>query len=164
MPVLKVKNNGIWESIGGSANLADISASDIGALTIDLNDNEYANPPLSNSDMLGGIAAESYALKTWVQTILPQIHIQKINLSTGNWTASGNIFSQTVTVEKITTDTTKISVIVSSTTDRAMEKEYSKCEVRASSQGNGTLTFTCTSLPTINLEANVMVLVKEGVI
>ena len=95
-------------------------------------------------------------------TAIPQIFSQAASLPLASWVAdeSGETYSQTVAVEGITIDINKTNAIVSPSTDRAMEEEYLGCEVRASSQGDGTLIFTCTSLPTIDLEANVMVLTK----
>ena len=37
---------------------------------------------------------------------------------------------------------------------------YLESEVRAAAQGDGVLAFTCTELPEIDLEANVMVIVQ----
>lgn len=92
---------------------------------------------------------------------MPSIYSQSAALPVANWvTAEDGTISQTVAIEGITIDINKTNAIVSPSTDRTMEEEYLGCEVRASSQGNGTLTFTCISLPTIDLEANVMVLIK----
>lgn len=95
-------------------------------------------------------------------TAIPQILSQAASLPLANWVAdeSEETYSQTVAVEGITIDVNKTNAIVSPSTDRTIEEEYLGCEVRASSQGDGTLTFTCISLPTIDLEANVMVLTK----
>ena len=88
-----------------------------------------------------------------------QIFTQAVSLPVASWVQEGEIYKQTATVSGVTVDRNKTSVIVAPPADRAMEEVYLGCEVRASEQGDGTLVFTCTDLPDIDLEANVMVVV-----
>ena len=60
---------------------------------------------------------------------------------------------QTVAVEGVSDD---VSVIV--TAAPASHEVYNDCAVRCSEQGNGTLTFTCTDVPTSDVTANVLIL------
>lgn len=69
------------------------------------------------------------------------------------------LYSQSVAVNNITSDTDETSACVAPPTDRATEEKYNDCAVRASSQGDGSLVFTCTDLPDVDLNANVMVVV-----
>lgn len=69
------------------------------------------------------------------------------------------LYAQTIEVGNVTADTTKTSVVVSPPSDRSLEEKYNSCAVRASSQGEGVLDFTCIDLPDSDLKANVMVVV-----
>lgn len=88
-----------------------------------------------------------------------QVLTQVASLPVASWVQDGEIYKQDASVIGVTIDKNKTSVIVSPPADRTMEEEYLGCEVRASTQGDGSLTFTCTDLPKIALEANVMVVI-----
>ena len=60
----------------------------------------------------------------------------------------------------LTIDANKTSAIVSPGTGEGVDEAYTEAVVRASQQGDGTLTFTAAEIPAIDLTANVMVVVK----
>ena len=99
--------------------------------------------------------------KTLADRIAPKAQgmTQLALLPADAWVEEGEMYTQNAAVAGVTIDRNKTSVIVSPPADRAMEEVYLGCEVRASEQGDGTLVFTCTDLPDIDLEANVMVVV-----
>lgn len=72
----------------------------------------------------------------------------EVSLPVSGW--SGN--QQTVRVSGVTENAT---VIVCS--DSGCETEYAGCEVYCSGQGSGTLTFSCTYIPVIDLTAMVTI-------
>lgn len=88
-----------------------------------------------------------------------QVQTQTAVLPASAWTEDGELYTQSVTVQGVSADPDKTSVIVSPPTDRALEEAYLDCAVRASGQGDGVLVFTCTDLPDIDLQAHVMVVV-----
>lgn len=94
-----------------------------------------------------------------LENVKAQVLTQTAALPVNSWEQDGEIYGQSVGVTGVTIDKNKTSVIVSPPTDRAMEEEYLKCEVRASEQGDGILVFTCTDMPVIDIEANVMVVI-----
>lgn len=69
------------------------------------------------------------------------------------------MYSQTAEVDGMSADENSVSAIVCPPVNRTMEEEYIGCQVRASEQGDGQLTFTCTKLPKIDLEAEIMMVV-----
>lgn len=71
------------------------------------------------------------------------------SISASGW--SGN--KQTVSVAGVTADN-----IVIVTPAPESYQEYTECFVRCSGQGAGTLTFTCTDVPTSSLTANILIL------
>ena len=73
---------------------------------------------------------------------------QQITLSTSKWSSK----KQTVSVSGMTADAT---IVVYG--DDASEPEYGMCGVKCSGQANGSLTFSCDYLPSINLVANVLI-------
>lgn len=83
-------------------------------------------------------------------------------LSADGWTESGALYAQTVQVAGVTADENKTSIIVSPPADREMEEQYVSCGIRASAQGDGSVTFTCTALPDAALTAHVMVVIPGG--
>ena len=120
---------------------------------------EDTTPTLTNSDLLGGVPAKDYALKQNLQYYQGStIYTHKVQLPVANWVQGEELYTQTVEVEGITIDVNKTNLIVGPPTDRAMEEEYLGCAVRAQEQGDGIVVFSCTDLPTIDLEANVMVI------
>lgn len=90
---------------------------------------------------------------------IPQVGTQYVTLLAANWTQVGELYEQTVSVAGITVDVNKTTAIVSPSTNREFEESYNAANVRASSQGDGTITFTSTDIPDIDLEANVMVII-----
>lgn len=94
-----------------------------------------------------------------IANVKAQVLTQTAALPVDSWEQDGEIYGQSVGVTGVTIDKNKTSVIVSPPTDRAMEEEYLKCEVRASAQGDGILVFTCTDMPEVDIEANVMVVI-----
>ena len=72
----------------------------------------------------------------------------QVALSTSKWSSK----KQTVSVSGVTTDAT---IVVYG--DDASEPEYGMCGVKCSGQANGSLTFSCDYLPSINLVANVLI-------
>lgn len=88
-----------------------------------------------------------------------QVLTQVASLPVVSWVQDGEIYKQDASVIGVTIDQNKTSVIVSPPADRTMEENYLECAVRASTQGDGTITFTCTDLPEIDLEANVMIVI-----
>lgn len=77
-------------------------------------------------------------------------------LSNLDWSATPNAdgyYYQTVSIDGVTADNT---VFVSS--DTATMKQYSEAGAFAFSQGDGTLTFYCTSKPNLFLGVNVVIL------
>ena len=113
-------------------------------------DSEEAAKALSAAQ--GRVLAQQIAPKAQVIT-------HKALLPAASWTQEGELYTQSADVEGVTIDVNKTSVIVSPPTDRAMEEMYLECAVRAGAQGDGVLVFTCTELPGIDLEANVMVVI-----
>jgi len=95
MPVLKVKQNDTWIPLTGAVDTASISPDDIGALNIDLADTDAGDVPLINTDQLGGVGADSYALKTDVEA----------SIETYNTTVADTYLPKT----GIATDSTKFS-------------------------------------------------------
>jgi len=89
-----------------------------------------------------------------------EIFAQTALLPLSAWEQEGEIYGQSVEVEHITIDKNKTSAIVSPPADRTMEEVYLDCQVRAAAQGDNVIVFTCTDLPDIDLEANVMVVVQ----
>lgn len=91
----------------------------------------------------------------------PTIFTYVISLPSASWgqNAETKLFEQTVTVDNVSADATKTSVVVTPPADRSIEEKYNDCSVRAISQGDGTLVFTCIDLPEEDLSANVMVVV-----
>ena len=81
-----------------------------------------------------------------------------VALPADGWTQQDELYAQTVSAPGATADVNLTSVLVSPPTDRTLEETYLACAVRAASQGDGTLTFTCTDLPDADLEAVVTVI------
>lgn len=88
---------------------------------------------------------------------IPQVQTESITLAAADWTQKGELYEQTVPVTGMSADTSQTSAIVSPAPDRANEKQYHNAEVRASLQGEGTITFTCVELPATDVVVNVMI-------
>ena len=73
-------------------------------------------------------------------------------LESGKW--SNN--KQTVTVNGLVADESKMAVIAQSAP--ANHVYYNECDIRCVAQGNNSLTFECTNIPSSNLTANVLIL------
>lgn len=106
------------------------------------------------------VNAQSISTATTATASKAEAYAQLVSLPVASWTQDGEIYKQTAEVAHITIDAGKTSAIVSPSTDRGKEEAYLAAQVRASEQGSGTLTFTCVELPEIDIEANVMVIVK----
>lgn len=68
---------------------------------------------------------------------------------------------QSVSVSGVVADMDKIDIYVSPTTSSSNYTSYSECGVRATGLGNGTVTFTCEDVPSVNLTVNIAVIVKS---
>lgn len=84
------------------------------------------------------------------------------SLAADGWTEKEEMFEQTVQVEGVTADENLTSVIVAPPVNRLAEELYLDCEVRASAQGDGTVTFTSLDLPGEDLSVPVMVIIPGG--
>lgn len=140
-----LNGDGIWKTMGKQRT----SAQDL-----------YGTVPIES----GGTDADNAAdarknLDVLASGEVPQVFTQVAALPVSGWVQSGELLEQTAAVTGVTVDQNKTSVIVSPPANREMEEAYLGAEVRASGQADGTVTFTCTDLPEIDLEANVMVIV-----
>lgn len=71
MPVLKIKNNGIWEEIAGGGASAEIDD----VITLDLDDAESGTPNPINADTLGGRPATDYATESYVSAKIAEAQL-----------------------------------------------------------------------------------------
>lgn len=132
MPAIKIKNNGIWQNIGGTPDLSSISANDLGAITVDLNDKNYGTPPA----LLGAI----------------RIDIDGI-LQADGWSAEAP-YTQSIIVEGISEVDRPILELNTSaaTADMIDELEKNYSYIKNIETSLNTITFTCLKQkPTINL-------------
>lgn len=67
---------------------------------------------------------------------------------------------QTVSVSKVIADTLKQAVITSA--NPVSRETYLDCNINLARQGDGSLTFSCDDVPTVNVNVNVMILTKGG--
>ena len=95
--------------------------------------------------------------------MMPVIRMHAPALPLDGWAQQDELFSQTVEVPGVTADDSLSIVLVSPPAERALEESWIASGVRAASQGDGTLTFTCTALPEGDLHAAVTVIIP-GVI
>lgn len=79
-----------------------------------------------------------------------------ITLAASGW-SNGTI---TVPVDGVTSDSTKTAIITTAAADSV--DAYLDSGIKCSGQGDGTLTFSCTSTPSANLTVNVIILKKGG--
>lgn len=79
-----------------------------------------------------------------------------IRLPASGW-SNGTI---TVSVDGVTSDSTQTAIITTAAADSI--DDYLDSGVKCSGQGDGTLTFSCTSSPSVDLTVNVIVLKKGG--
>lgn len=132
MPAIKIKNNGVWQNIGGTPDLSSISISELGGITVDLNDNNYGTPPA----LLGFI----------------RIDIDGVLLA-NNWSAEAP-YTQSITVDGISfTDRPILELDTSTATAETiggLEENYSY--IKNIKTSLNTITFTCfKNKPTIDL-------------
>lgn len=120
---------------------------------VDSLESEDASRPLS--------AAQG---KLLTRMIMPkaQAYAYAVTLAEDGWVQAGGVYEQKAEVMGVTADTRKTSVIASPPVDREREEMYVSCGVRASAQGNGTITFTCLELPEGALTVHVMVIISGG--
>lgn len=132
MPTIKIKNNGVWQNIGGTPDISTISANELGAITVDLNDKNYGTPP----PLLGAI----------------RIDIDGV-LQADGWSAEAP-YTQSIVVEGISVTDRPILKLDTSTataeTIDALEENYSYINNIKTSLN--TIIFTCLkNKPTIDL-------------
>lgn len=104
----------------------------------------------------GDIPMEAGALNT-VKSKIIALENEKVSMQTAVASLSASGWSnnmQTVSVEGITKD----SVVIVTPAPGTHEK-YSGCAVRCSAQADGTLTFVCTTVPDVDVEANILILI-----
>lgn len=122
------------ESANGLASRADskadANASDIATLQTNVGNNTTAIAGLQNK-----------------QNALTGTSVQ---LPTGGWNTSG--MTQTVSVAGVT-----VSSLLWIGPDAGSWNEYGTCGVRATAQGEGTITFQCDTIPTGILTANIII-------
>ena len=153
------------EQLGGNINLTvnDRVVDDSGNITLTAEHIMMVEEgQITIAQKVNDIGTEVTAAKNEIAEIAnvkAQVLTQTAALPMDSWEQDGEIYGQSVGVTGVTIDKDKTSVIVSPPTDRTMEEEYLKCEVRASAQGDGILVFTCTDMPEIDIEANVMVVI-----
>jgi len=80
----------------------------------------------------------------------------QVTLPAASWEESGEVFTQTVAVSGVTTDASRIHLIPSPAP--AHYAAYSEAQVRATAQGNGTVTFAASDVPEINLTVNLLII------
>lgn len=132
MPAIKIKNNGVWQYIGGTPDISTISANELGAITVDLNDKNYGTPPA----LLGAI----------------RIDIDGV-LQADGWSAEAP-YTQSIVVEGISvTDRPILGLDTSkATADTIDELEKNYSYIKDIETSLDTITFTCyKNKPTINL-------------
>ena len=76
-----------------------------------------------------------------------------VTLGVAAWTGAEAPFQQTVSVEGTTVTNIKIISPASASVD-----EYARCGVKATTEGAGTITFACTTVPENALTVNVVIL------
>ena len=75
------------------------------------------------------------------------------SLVVASWTGTEAPFQQTVSVEGVTATNIKVISPAPASVD-----EYSSCGVKATTEGAGTITFACTTVPKNDLIVNVVIL------
>ena len=100
-------------------------------------------------------AQQGKTLRELMTTSLVQTAVLKAN----GW-AGADPSTQTVAVAGVTADQNRIHIIPNPIPSQyAM---YSECQIRATSQGNGTLTFAASDIPEANITVNILI-VDSGV-
>ena len=98
-------------------------------------------------------AAQGKKLHGMISTI--RMHAPALPLE--GWVQQDGLYAQTVDVPGVTGDAVQSCVIV--TPQPGSIEAYQQSEAKATAQGDGTLTFTCTSLPAGDLSLSVLVIV-----
>ena len=142
MPVLKVKNNGVWKEIAGASEHTH---------------SEYAYA--SDVSELEAKFTNEFDTKVGDSSVAEQIEVaisnkaslvtKTVTLSTSGWTNK----QKTISVDGVTVNNT---VIVSYAP--GSYTIYSECGIRCVSQGTGILTFQCENIPSGNIAVNVAIL------
>ena len=140
MPVLRIKQNGVWEEISG---FSDHTHS--GYASIDHTHSEYAS--ISNVESMIDSVSNNSVKYSDLSNYQVKHTVATVTLYKNKW--SNN--TQTVSINNATATNT---VIVGSLPNN--HTEYAECGIRCVSQGKGTLTFTCDNVPSINIQANVI--------
>lgn len=97
-----------------------------------------------------GMAADSTAVREYVDGKWTAV---TVSLTAAGWSSN----QQTVAVEYVTADAAATSVIVAPGPAAENYAAYNDNGVRCTAQGDGTLTFSCESVPSAALTVNVLV-------
>ena len=87
------------------------------------------------------------ATKQYVDELAPVL--KTVTLSTSGWTASGNVYTKSVTVSGVLSSETTQMLFV--TPSSASLSHYRECGIYASKQATNSLTFTASKIPTSSL-------------
>ena len=117
---------------------------------------------LESEDVSRPLSAAQGKLLTRMIMPKAQAYAYAVTLAEDGWVQAGESYEQKAEVMGVTADTRKTSVIASPPVDREREEMYVSCGVRASAQGNGTITFTCLEMPEGALTVHVMVIISGG--
>lgn len=82
------------------------------------------------------------------------LNMAAVTLSAAGWADN----SQTVEVSGITADTEKCAIIT--TAAAASLEAYLDCGIQCAAQGENSLTFTCSKVPTVDVGVNVLILTR----
>ena len=165
---LFLANNGEWKlpSVGAAANGVK-AGGDKGYLYVKASDKVYdaewkqpaelgflqEGDTVSNADnaeKLGGKSPEEY--QEAGDYAAPAI-LRTAVLGVADWTGAEAPFTQTVTVEGATSVNAKVIAPAEGNVD-----EYASCGVKATGEGEGTITFSCEAAPENDLSVNIAIL------
>lgn len=88
---------------------------------------------------------------------------QEITLAAANWVQTNGVYTQVVNIAGITANTAQTSAVITPPADSTQEDAVVKAKVRATAQGDETITFTCPEPPTVDLLVNVLVIATGSV-
>lgn len=94
-----------------------------------------------------------------VRTMLGIVPIKatSVTIPASGWTD----YTQTVNVDGVTADSEKCHVQIAYAPESYTDYRYSG--VRCTAQGEGTVTFTCDIVPTVDITANILIFEEQGV-
>lgn len=104
----------------------------------------------------GDVAANLAAQVATLDATKTESAAQTVTLAATGWAQEGELYTQTAAVAGVTADAARVHVIPSPAPE-AFEA-YAEATVRATAQGDGTVTFTAASAPEGDLAVNVLVL------